>query len=315
MLVVVAITTLTDEDRELMVKSLVDAIVAADLSVISLYLQFNDNPGDSRYDDHSPLLHVYGKTRLPMPLLGLSFEIGPVSFFQANNALCPTLFETAIKWLRPEQSLVLDICCGVGTIGLCVARHCRRVVGVELEAEMVEAARDNARLNGINNTQWIAGKAEEVMPKLLAELSAEHDVCAIVDPPRAGLHKRVLEAIRKCKNLSRMVYVSCNPDTLAEDVVRLTAPRQDEDCFVPTRAVGVDMFPHTFHCEMVLMLERGSTVTDPRNRPEGPQAADWAERYAARLAEIAEDVKKEKEEEAQKTSKSIGKRKLNGSSS
>jgi len=84
-----------------------------------------------------------------------------------------------------------------------------------------------------------------------------------VDPPRAGLHHTVTAALSRCTQLNRIVYVSCNPESLAEDVVRLTMPSEIHEPFVPVKAVAVDMFPHTLHCEMVLLLERASLVAAP----------------------------------------------------
>lgn len=111
----------------------------------------------------------------------------------------------------------------------------------------------------------MVGKAEDILPKLLQELDPNMRTSAVVDPPRPGLHSTVLRALRSCSQLSRIVYVSCNPDSLVEDVIKLTMPSEnDEDPFIPVRAVAVDMFPHTLHCEMILLLERSSKVKDPR---------------------------------------------------
>lgn len=263
MLLLLQTASITEEQREQLTKSLVEALTSADLGVASIYLQQNDAMCDAAQSG-APLFHVHGAHRLEMPLMGLRFEIGPLSFFQANSTTCPLLYERALSWLRPEQALLLDICCGVGTIGLCAARRCRKVIGIELVPEAVESARKNAALNDITNADFYAGKAEEVLPAILdAELQAvgkDAQVCAVVDPPRPGLHRDVLSALRDCAQLSRIVYISCNPESLADDVVKLTAVRDGEDAFVPVRAVAVDMFPHTAHCEMILLLERAPQV-------------------------------------------------------
>jgi len=268
MLVLLQTATLSEEDRSRLTGPLVSALTSADLGVVSVYLQFNDEVTDAARPD-APLLHIHGAPQLRMPLLGLGFEIGPLSFFQANTATCGALYETALQWLRPAGAVVLDVCCGVGTIGLCAAGRCRQVIGVELVPEAVESARRNAALNGIENASFHLGRAEDVLPEVLHELgSSASEVCAVVDPPRPGLHHAVTTALRSCAQLSRIVYVSCNPDSLVEDVLRLTVPQDsDADPFVPVRAVAVDMFPHTLHCEMVLLLERASRVPDPRGGP------------------------------------------------
>lgn len=263
LLIVVQIATVTDEVRDQLGKALVASLVAADLGVVAVFLQENDSNSDAAPAD-ARLFHIHGCERLEMPLLGLRFEIGPLSFFQTNSSTCELLYERALSWLRPEGGIVLDICCGVGTIGLCAASRCKRMVGLELVPEAVESARQNATLNGITNASFHVGKAEKVLPSLLPKLLKEEgedcEVCAMVDPPRAGLHKDVLTALRDCSQLSRIVYISCNPESLADDVVKLCSPQADEDCLVPVRAVAVDMFPHTMHCEMILLLERSSKV-------------------------------------------------------
>lgn len=284
MMVMVQIARLDAEQQEKLVKALIAELTRAAPHVLSVYLQLNDGVSDAAGPD-AQLVHIHGRKHLEMPLLGLRFDLGPMSFFQTNSVTVAALYERAISWAEPAGKLVLDICCGVGTIGLCAARHCRKVVGIELVEEAVESAKQNAALNDIGNASFHAGKAEHVLPQLLREelqnAGADCEVCAVVDPPRAGLHKDVLQALRECSQLSRIVYISCNPESLAEDVVKLCTPRDGEDALVPVRAVAVDMFPHTLHCEMVLLLERESKVSDPR---KVAAAASSAESEAARKA-------------------------------
>jgi tRNA (uracil-5-)-methyltransferase len=198
---------------------------------------------------------------------------------------------------------LLDVCCGTGTIGLVCSPFFGRVVGVELSEEAVEDARRNQRLNGVANALFVCNKAEAVMkeiipiaeggaapPSLSASSSAApaasaasaaaagvppspaslpstlqiYRVVAIVDPPRAGLHPDVVRALRTCKSLKRVVYVSCNPTgSLIEDALRLCLPQAENSKsklkgppFTPRLAVPVDLFPHTPHCEMVMLFER-----------------------------------------------------------
>eukprot|EP00930_Biecheleria_cincta_P019618 TRINITY_DN14927_c0_g1_i2.p1 TRINITY_DN14927_c0_g1~~TRINITY_DN14927_c0_g1_i2.p1 ORF type:complete len:488 (+),score=101.34 TRINITY_DN14927_c0_g1_i2:95-1558(+) len=277
LLVLVQTITLSDEDKEKVSGLIVSALLAAPIKVVSIYLQFNDESTDAARPG-APLFLIHGLPQLRMELLGLKFDIGPLSFYQANSATCELLYSRALDWARPRGDIaMLDICCGVGTIGLCASRRCKQVVGIELIPEAVESAKTNAELNGVQNTTWRAGRAEEVLPEVLKDLDPSLEVCAIVDPPRPGLHHSVLNALRSCAQLSRIVYVSCNPESLAEDVIKLTLPREsDDDPFVPVRAVGVDMFPHTLHCEMILLLERSSKVSDPEKKPEETAQAESA---------------------------------------
>ncbi|CAE7228348.1 TRMT2A, partial [Symbiodinium necroappetens] len=242
LLVMVQTAKLEDAQREALAAEVIAALTKAELqiNVVSIYLQFNDEISDAARPG-APLMHIHGDAQLRMQLLGLSFNIGPLSFYQANSSTCALLYERALEWLRPQNDVaVLDVCCGVGTIGLCASRRCRRVIGIELIPEAVEAAKANAALNKVENTEWIVGKAEDVLPQVLQGLDPSLEVCAVVDPPRPGLHSSVLRALRGCPQLSRIVYVSCNPDSLVEDVVKLTMPSEsDEDPFIPLRAVAV----------------------------------------------------------------------------
>jgi tRNA (uracil-5-)-methyltransferase len=189
---------------------------------------------------------------------------------------------------RPDHA-VLDVCCCTGTIGLVCAPHVGRVVGVELSAAAVEDAKRNAVANGVANAVFLCERAEAVMKDVIQRASdapaptaaAAADgatassssagaaavpitnVVAIVDPPRGGLHPSVIRALRTCKPLKRIVYVSCNPTgSLIEDAVKLCAPQEENSAYArgpplrPVLAVPVDLFPDTPHCEMVVLFER-----------------------------------------------------------
>mmetsp|Transcript_23426 Transcript_23426/g.54092 ORF Transcript_23426/g.54092 Transcript_23426/m.54092 type:complete len:601 (-) Transcript_23426:109-1911(-) len=254
----------TKEEEDKLERSIIEHLSVDELRIVSIYLQINDTPTDAARPD-APMKLLHGREKLIMPLLELQFEIGPLSFFQANSSTCAALYRKAIDWLEPKvDSVVFDVCCGVGSIGLCAASQSKKVIGLELVAEAVESAKQNAARNGITNAEFHVGRAEETLPKLLSDLDETADVCAIVDPPRPGLHSTVLYALKSCTKLSRLVYVSCNPDSMVEDVTKLCIPREGFEPFVPLRAVAVDMFPHTLHCEMIMLLKRQSKVVDPR---------------------------------------------------
>jgi len=275
MLVMVQVASPPDAEGEAqVVRSIIEALMVEELKVVSLYLQINDTPTDAARPD-APLKLIHGAEKLVMPLLGLRFEIGPLSFFQANSSTCAALYKRALDWLQiQDESIVFDVCCGVGSIGLCAARRCKRVIGLELIAEAVKSAEQNAALNDIKNAEFHVGRAEETLPDLLRNLNDTADVCAIVDPPRPGLHNTVLQALKSCTKLSRLVYVSCNPDTLVEDVAKLAMPREGSvEPFVPVCAVAVDMFPHTLHCEMIMLLARQSKLEEVRSRLATAQEA------------------------------------------
>lgn len=265
MLVMVQTTTLEGDAKEEFKRLLIGRLAGGDLGVVSIYLQFNDEVTDAaRPNAHVELIH--GQPRLEMSLCDFRLQIGPLSFFNPNTVTCKFLMETAIEFLKPQKSeVLLDVFCGVGTIGLCAAQHCRKVVGIEIVPEAVEMAKSNAALNNIHNTEWHVGKAEDLLPRILGDMDESVPVCAVVDPARAGLHPRVLSALRSRTQVSRIVYISCNAESLAEDVAKFgVSGDEEEDDFVPVRAVAVDSFPQTLHVEVIALIERASRVPDPR---------------------------------------------------
>ncbi|XP_043701826.1 zinc finger CCCH domain-containing protein 24 [Telopea speciosissima] len=302
-------------------------------------------------------------------ICNLRFSISPTAFFQVNTLAAEKLYFLAGEWagLGPD-TLLFDICCGTGTIGLTLAHQVGMVVGIEMNASAVTDAHQNAEINGIKNCRFVCGKAEDVMGSLLKEYldvpskqdeienvpessgkedthdrekekdasmdkiqdleeGSEHqfidvksasscpdkggeqledpiknscilednnnhrvpkykEVVAIVDPPRGGLHPVVIKALRTHPRLRRLVYISCNPETLVANAIELCTPSSDKnekgnknnrvwrnmsnaglarhraksmpnsEPFHPVKAMAVDLFPHTPHCELVMLLER-----------------------------------------------------------
>jgi len=179
----------------------------------------------------------------------LSFEISPMSFYQVNPVQMVKLYEKALEYagLTGEETL-LDLYCGVGTIGLYCASKAKRVIGVESVKATVLDANRNAVINGIVNAEFICGRSEEELPKLL-EKGIRADV-VILDPPRAGCDTKLLEAVAEA-NPKRIVYVSCDPATLARDIKILC-----EKGYRFAEAQPVDMFPHTGHVECVVLMSK-----------------------------------------------------------
>ena len=190
-----------------------------------------------------------GSKRLREQLGELEFLISPEAFFQTNTEMAEVLYGTAVELagLRGHER-VFDLYCGIGTIGLSLASRAREVIGVEIVAPAVADAIDNARRNEITNASFFAGDIRLAMRELV-ERAGKPDVC-LIDPPRAGLSqkvvRRVIEAAPK-----RIVYVSCNPTTLAPNAAQLV-----EAGYALRRVRPVDMFPQTPHIECVALLER-----------------------------------------------------------
>ncbi|GAB2285099.1 hypothetical protein Dimus_019553 [Dionaea muscipula] len=300
-------------------------------------------------NDSSPEVTCTAEARIHDYISNLKFSISPTAFFQVNTLAAEKLYSLAGDWasLGPD-TLLFDVCCGTGTIGLTLAHCVGMVVGVEMNASAVSAAQRNAEINGITNCRFVCAKAEDVMDSLLKEYQSldedlalskddgtevtssenkpdsEEDaegqdtsgsgkevpelmnvqpttdssggaaspslsyknVVAIVDPPRGGLHPTVIKTLRTHPWLRRLVYISCNPETLVANAIELCTPSADKnergnkrnhgwrnmgsaglarqraksmpksEPFVPIKAMAVDLFPHTPHCEMVMLLER-----------------------------------------------------------
>ena len=173
-----------------------------------------------------------------------------MSFYQVNPQQTERLYETAIQnaGLDGTQT-VIDAYCGIGTISLAVAKHAKKVYGVEIVPAAIEDAKMNAKNNGITNAEFVVGKAEEQMAKWQEE-GLKPDVL-IVDPPRKGLGEELIEATGKMKP-EKVIYVSCNPATLVRDIQRF----MDQGYHVTKPIQPVDQFPQTTHVESVTVLER-----------------------------------------------------------
>ena len=198
------------------------------------------------------IITLWGKDTITDSLDGIEFEISPLSFYQVNPVQTEVLYEKAVELadLKGDET-VLDLYCGIGTISLFFARKARQVFGVEIVPEAIADARKNAERNNITNATFAVGAAEEVIPELYREKGIAADV-VVVDPPRKGCDARLLETILQIAP-EKVVYVSCNPATLARDLAVLAAGGYHVREVQP-----VDQFPHTNHIENVCLLTRES---------------------------------------------------------
>ncbi len=194
---------------------------------------------------------LYGEGYIIDKLKDLSFYISPRSFFQVNPTQTEVLYDKALEFanLNKEQT-VFDLYCGIGSITLFLAKQAKKVYGIEIVPEAIEDAKKNAELNGLQNTEFIRGAAEKEVPKLY-EKGITADV-VVIDPPRKGCEEKVLETMVKM-DPERIVYVSCNPSTLARDLAYL-----EENGYNTREVQPVDLFPHTSHVEAVTLLTKDS---------------------------------------------------------
>ena len=197
-----------------------------------------------------PTQLLWGEEWIEEELGGLRFRVRPNAFLQTNTAMAEKLYALAREAAQlTGGETVWDLYCGIGTIGLSMASQALTVWGIEVSEESVACALENAELNNISNAAFFAGNVGQVTQELL-DRSGQPDV-VVVDPPRAGLAGKALRRLGEI-GAPRLVYVSCNPTTLASDVKLL----QDEYGYELKRARPVDMFPHTPHVECVALLER-----------------------------------------------------------
>ena len=197
-----------------------------------------------------PTTLLWGEDAIEEELCGLRFRVRPNAFLQTNTRMAERLYELAGEYAAlTGNETVYDLYCGIGTIGLTLASKALTVWGVEVSEESVACALENADLNGITNAAFFAGEVGASLEEL-ADRAGAPDV-AVVDPPRAGLSGKALRRLARLE-ASRIVYVSCNPTTLAANVKELAG----EWGYTLERARPVDMFPHTPHVEAVALLTR-----------------------------------------------------------
>ncbi len=220
--------------------------------VRSIQWSINDSPAEVT---NLPSKLLWGDDWIEEELGGLRFRVRPNAFLQTNTAMAEQLYALAREAAQLTGSeTVWDLYCGIGTIGLSLAADALTVWGIEVSEESVACALENAELNGITNAAFFAGNVGQVVEDLL-ERSGPPEV-VVVDPPRAGLAGKALRRLGRI-GAPRLVYVSCNPTTLAGDVKAL----REEYGYELLRVTPVDMFPHTPHVECVALLERRADST------------------------------------------------------
>ncbi|GCF94507.1 23S rRNA (uracil-5-)-methyltransferase RumA [Enterococcus florum] len=224
-----------------------EAIQKALPEVVSVVQNVNSEKTNVIMGNENSLLA--GKESINDQLLGRTYRISPQSFYQVNTRQAEVLYQTAIDFaeLKPDD-IVIDAYCGIGTIGLSFADRVKHVYGVEVVPEAIEDAQANARTNQQNNVTYQVGKAEKVM-KQWAQLEIKPSVI-FVDPPRKGLAEDFIQVSAEL-GPDRIIYISCNPATLARDL-----ERYEKLGYHPEKVQPVDLFPQTYHIEAVVALKK-----------------------------------------------------------
>ena len=191
---------------------------------------------------------LYGDGYIYDKLGNYIFKISPLSFYQTNPIQTELLYNKAIEFANlSKEDVLCDLYCGIGTIGIFASKFVKKVYGIEIVEEAIEDAKENAKLNNIDNIEFFAGDVEKVFEKILQEKRVT-PTAIIVDPPRKGLDNTTIKTILKL-NVSKLVYISCNPATMLRDLKML------EEKYFVKKIQPVDMFPFTSHVECVAVLQ------------------------------------------------------------
>ena len=250
--ILIALVTTTQETQDL--QPLVSQLLTLRLKgkITGVLHTKNDSLADVVQSDETTIL--YGRDYFYEELLGLRFKISQFSFFQTNTLGAEVLYKTARDFLGDisdegkRDKTVFDLYCGTGTIAQLLAPITKKVVGVEIVEEAVLAARQNAKLNGLDNCEFIVGDVLKVIDNI-----GEKPDFIVLDPPRDGIHPKALQKIIDFR-VDRLVYISCKPTSLARDLEVLL------DCgYRVKRAVAIDQFPGTTHVETIVELQRQDT--------------------------------------------------------
>ena len=228
-------------------KELTDALKKNVKGLKTVVLSVNHKQGNAVLGDQFIPLH--GDGYIEDTLCGLRFRLSPRSFYQVNHDQAERLYNAAIEAAQlTRKETVLDLYCGTGTITLCLARHAGKVYGVEIIEQAIADAKENAKRNGIENTEFLCADAGQTAARFAAD-GIKPDVI-VIDPPRKGVSPDVIDAMVQM-NPARIVYVSCDPATLARDVKLLTAQG-----YCVRIAQPFDLFPRTAHVETVVLMSR-----------------------------------------------------------
>jgi len=228
-------------------KALLDYLQQTFPQITSLHYIINTKRNDSLGDQET--IHYSGKPYIVETMEDLEFRIGPKSFYQTNSRQALRMYQKIREYadLQGDET-VYDLYTGTGTIALFLARHCRRVTGVEYVPEAIEDAHENASANDIKNVRFYAGDMKDVLTADFIAAEGRPQV-VVLDPPRAGVHENVLKVLLETAP-EKIIYVSCNPATQARDLALL------QPAYRITRVQPIDMFPHTHHVENIVVAEK-----------------------------------------------------------
>lgn len=216
------------------------------------------------YEYYDKVIYLTEKKTYTEEINGYKFLVSPQAFFQVNSHVFEKILTQIKEWANLDKNtILLDVCCGTGVIGIALSGYCKKVIGIEMIQSAIDDCVSNCELNGLSHgpdglCDYYCGKAEDELPKVSREVQSRK-IVAVVDPPRSGLHPTVLKSLRTCVGLDRIVYVSCNANSLADNLYNLTMPenkKRKAPEFRPVKYCGADLFPYSPHVECIMLLER-----------------------------------------------------------
>lgn len=215
--------------------------------ITSLNYIINTKKNDTIYDQE--VITYFGQSYITEQLENIRYKISTKSFFQTNSLQAKHLYDIVKQFGNfTKDDIVYDLYCGTGSIALYIAEKCKMVIGIEQIEDAIKDAKENATLNNIKNVHFQVGTCETILSEEFIDQFPLPDI-VVVDPPRAGLHEKVIDVLLQIQP-KKIVYVSCNPATQARDVLLFS------EKYAVVKSQAVDMFPHTFHIENIVLLER-----------------------------------------------------------
>ena len=249
----IMVTLVLREDKLKLEKELVQLLTNKYKNIRTIVKNFN--PDNTNVILGKKTKVIYGDGYIYDILGNYKFKISPLSFYQVNPTQTEILYNTGIEFAElTGKETIFDLYCGIGTIGIFASDKVKKVYGIEVIPEAIKDAQENAKINNIENTEFFVGEVENVLPKLIEERQLVADVI-FIDPPRKGCDPTTLDTILKIEP-KKIIYISCNPATLARDLKDLTKKYEIK------KVQPVDMFPYTSHVECVVLLGlRGNDKT------------------------------------------------------
>ncbi len=245
----IMVVLVTSDAKDYGFEKLAERLVHHNSNIKSVIQNINPSRGNAVLGQENKI--IFGKEKIVDKLHDFQFEISAHSFYQVNPVQTDAMYSKALEYANlTGTETVFDLYCGIGTISLFLSQKAKKVIGIEIVPQAIADAKQNAKLNDVNNVEFFVGKAEVEVPKLYKK-GITADV-VVVDPPRKGIEEIVLQTIAEMK-VPRIVYVSCNPSTMARDVEILNRlGYKMEEC------TGIDNFCHSMHVEAVLWMSRES---------------------------------------------------------